>query len=119
MDPTQDLELEAPTRAADRPARDPLLRRLADQSVRQLRPHGEKTVLWLHRQADRMDLVPPDFGEERPVDRDNAESLVKEWIRQARLWAGYNPEQVLALKAGAVALGVALMVLIILVGAIR
>lgn len=119
MDPTQDLELDVTPSAAADPDRDPLLRRLADRSLRPLRPHGQKTVLWLHRQADRMDLVPPEFGAERSVDREDAESLVREWLRQARLWAGYNPEQVLALKAGGVALGIALLVLIFLVGAIR
>lgn len=119
MDQSQDLDLEAPPRPAAGPAREPLFRRIADQSVRSLRPTGEKTVLWLHRQADRMDLVPPEFGQEAEVDRESAGSLVKEWIRQAKLWAGYNPEEMLALKAGAVALGVALLVLVFLVGAIR
>lgn len=84
-----------------------------------LRRPVEKIVVWLHAQADRMDLVPTEFGDADPVDRDDAASLVREWLRQARLWAAYNPEQVLALKAGAVALGIALLVLVALVRAIR
>jgi len=84
-----------------------------------LRQAGETAVLWLHRQADRMDLVPPEFGQDAQVDEADGGSLLKEWIRQARLWAAYNPEQMLALKAGAVALGIALLVLVVLVGAIR
>jgi hypothetical protein len=84
-----------------------------------LRQAGARTIVWLHQQADRMDLVPPEFGDEKPVDRADAGSLLKEWVRQARLWAGYNPEQVLGLKVGAVALGVALVLLVALVGAIR
>jgi len=84
-----------------------------------LRQAGERTIVWLHEQADRMDLVPPEFGDDKPVDRADAGSLLKEWLRQARLWAAYNPEQVLGLKVGAAALGVALVLLVALVGAIR
>jgi hypothetical protein len=84
-----------------------------------LRHAGERTIVWLHEQADRMDLVPPDFGDEKPVDRADAGSLLKEWMRQARLWRSYNPEQVLGLKVGAVALGLVLIALVALVGAIR
>jgi hypothetical protein len=79
----------------------------------------EQAVLWLHAQAERMDLVPSEFGDGEPVDHSDAGSVVREWIRQARLWAAYNPEQVLALKAGGVALGIALLLLIALVRAIR
>lgn len=103
MDQTSDLSLEKP--ASAKPDR--------------RRGAGGRTVLWLHRQADRMDLVPPEFGREAEVDPGDGGSLLKEWLRQARLWADYNPEQLLALKAGAVALGIALLVLVILVGAIR
>lgn len=86
---------------------------------RHLRQAGEKAVLWLHRYADRMDLVPPEFGQEAQVDHADGGSLLREWVRQGRLWAAYNPEQMLALKAGAVALGIALLTLVILIGAIR
>ena len=83
-------------------------------------PHlSETAVLWLHRQAERLDLTPPEFGQEREVDPTDGGAVRREWVRQAKLWAGYNPEQMLALKAGAVALGIALLVLVILVGAIR
>ena len=103
MDQTSDLELEKPSAA--KPDR--------------LRQVGETTVVWLHRQADRLDLVPPEFGQDAAVDPADGGSLFREWVRQARMWASYNPEQMLALKAGTVALGVALLVLVILVGAIR
>jgi hypothetical protein len=75
-------------------------------------------VLWLHRQADRLDLIPSEFGDGRPVDLQDPRAVVGEWRRQLRLWAAYNPEEVLALKAGAVALGLALLVLLAVVGAL-
>jgi hypothetical protein len=108
MDPTSNLDLQAPASSPAERKRENRLRQAA-----------ETAVIWLHAQAERMDLVPTEFGDEAPVDRGDPRSLIKEWRRQARLWAGYNPEQVLALKAGAVALGVALLVLVALVGAIR
>jgi hypothetical protein len=80
---------------------------------------GEGTVVWLHKQADRMDLLPPEFGDEAEVDASDAKSLVREWLRQVKLWAAYSPEQVLAIKVGAVVLAGALLALIVLVGAIR
>jgi len=84
-----------------------------------LKRAGESTLVWLHRQALRLDLVPAAFGDEAPVDENDAGSLVREWRRQLRLWADYSPEQVLAIKLGSLALGVALVVLVILVGTIR
>jgi hypothetical protein len=105
---TSHLGLEPPREAADQRKRESGLRQT-----------GERTIVWLHEQADRMDLVPPEFGDGHPVDRADAGSLLTEWARQARLWAGYNPEQVLGLKVGAVALGAALVLLVVLVGAIR
>lgn len=106
MHTSSDTDLQTPPAEAPRkPAR--------------LRRAGEDAVLWLHRQADRMDLVPPEFGQEAEVDDHDAGSLLREWTRQAKLWAAYNPEEMLALKAGAVALGVALFVLIVIIGAIR
>lgn len=107
MEPSQDLEASArPARAANRP-------------LERVRPVGARLVLWLHHQAERLDLVPTEFGDETPVDREDAASLAAEWLRQVRLWAGYNSEKMLALKAGAGALGVALLLLIVLIGAIR
>jgi len=101
----QELDLEAPAVARQRPGR--------------LRRMGDRLVIWLHREAQRRDLVPAEFGEREPVDEADARALVREWTRQAQLWADYNPEELLALKAGAVGLGAALLVLIILIGAIR
>lgn len=98
----QDPPTQAPPKAAER-----------------LKRASEGAVVWLHRQADRMDLVPPEFGDEAPVDANDAGSLLREWLRQVKLWAAYSPEQVLAIKIGAAALAAALVVLVILVGAIR
>jgi hypothetical protein len=108
MDPTSNVELDASTNS-------PVVRK-RDNVLRQ---GGERAIIWLHAQAERMDLTPTEFGDEGPVDRGDARSLVREWLRQARLWAGYNPEQLLALKAGAVVLGGALLVLVAIVRAIR
>jgi hypothetical protein len=108
MDPTSNLDLQAPAGSA-----------AESKPGNRLRQAGEKAVVWLHAQAERMDLVPTEFGDETPVDRSDAQLLLREWRRQARLWASYNPEEMLALKAGAVALAVALLVLVALVGAIR
>jgi hypothetical protein len=91
----------------------------AAKPAERLKRASEGAVVWLHRQADRMDLVPPEFGDEAPVDASDAKSLLREWLRQVKLWADYSPEQVLALKTGAIALAVALLALVILVGAIR
>lgn len=84
-----------------------------------LRRLGENLVLWLHRQADRWDLIPAEFGGEAPVDQADAAAVAREWLRQLRLWAAYNPEEVLALKAGGAVLGAALLALVILVAALR
>jgi hypothetical protein len=108
MDPTSNLDLQSPAKASD-----------ARKRENGLLQTGEKMVVWLHAQAERMDMTPAEFGDEAPVDPSDARSLVREWLRQARLWAAYNPEQLLGLKAGAVALGIALLVLVALVGAIR
>jgi len=91
--------------------------RLARLSGR-LRRAGEGAVLWLHRRAERLDLIPPEFGREAEVDAGDARAVAREWVRQARLWAGYNPEQMLALKAGGAALAGALLVLVVLIGAL-
>jgi hypothetical protein len=108
METASKLDLERPPEAAGQRKRE-----------NGLRHAGERTIVWLHEQADRMDLVPPEFGDGKPVDSADAGSLLKEWVRQARLWESYNPEQVLGLKVGAVALGLALLVLVALVRAIH
>jgi hypothetical protein len=109
MTDTPELNLQDPPLHPARPAR----------ALDRLKRARDGAVVWLHRQAERLDLVPQAFGEETPVDAGDAKSLAREWLRQARLWADYSPEQVLAIKTGAVALAVALLVLVILVGAIR
>ncbi|HEV2531613.1 hypothetical protein [Phenylobacterium sp.] len=105
---TRDLDLEAASATSHGPRREGWLRRA-----------GDGLVVWLHRQAQRRDLVPAEFGDRDPVDEADATSLMREWTRQARLWADYNPEQMLAMKAGTAALGVALLALVVLIGAIR
>lgn len=57
-------------------------------------------VLSLHRLADRLELIPPEFGAHSHVDPDDGRSILAEWIRYARQWASYNPEEVFALKVG-------------------
>jgi len=104
-----EVHLQDPTVEAPRPAK----------ISHRLKRARDGAVVWLHRQADRLDLVPPEFGDKTPVDTGDAPSLVREWLRQVRLWADYSPEQVLAIKTGAVALAVALVALVILVGAVR
>lgn len=79
---------------------------------------GDRAVLWMHREAERRDLLPAHFGVETGIDVSDARAVLGEWIRQAKLWAGDNPERMLAWKAGAVALGGALLVLVVLVRAI-
>ena len=113
MNPPPRPELEAPLQdIADTPA--------APRGGRsRLRRAGDATVLWLHRLADRFDLVPTEFGRDTEVDDTDAGSIAREWRRQAKLWADYNPEEMFALKAGAAGLGLGLVVLLMLVGAVR
>lgn len=59
-----------------------------------------RLVLAAHRQAERLDLVPAEFGAESQVDSNDATAILAEWIRYARFWAGYNPEEMFALKVG-------------------
>lgn len=102
MGSSSDVDLQARTTARERP-----LRRVMGAAI-----------LWLHRQADRLDLIPSEFGDETPVDTGDAWKVAAEWRRQLRLWAAYNPEEVLAMKAGAVTLGAALVILVAVVGAL-
>jgi hypothetical protein len=111
MEPSPELDLERPPSASG-----PDMRHRAASA---LRTASDSTVLWLHRQADRFDLVPTEFGREAEVDPGDARSVAREWWRQARLWAAYNPEEMFALKVGAVAFGAALIGLVLLVGAVR
>lgn len=116
MDPARNIDAPSPPAKG---AASPALAGFAGRARTALRRLAERLILWLHRQADRLDLIPAEFGDETPVDHADAGSLAREWLRQARLWASYNPEEMLALKAGAVALGAALLGLVILVAAIR
>lgn len=84
-----------------------------------LRRLGANVVLWLHHEAERRDLVPCEFGDGEELDLADARAVAREWRRQLRLWAAYNPEEVLALKAGATALGLALVVLILIARAVN
>lgn len=108
MDQIQELEMSAP---------------VADPGV-QPRPRGrlrklsDRVVVWLHRQAERADLVPAEFAAGREIDAADAEALRDEWVRQLRLWADHNPEELLAWKAGVAVLGAALLVLVIVVRAL-
>lgn len=117
MDPSPDLDVPARPMTEDRPPPSP--DGFGARAATRLRAELERLVLWLHRQAERRDLVPVEFGDETAVDPDDARAVAREWLRQARLWAAYNPEEMLALKAGAAALGAALIALVILVAAIR
>lgn len=108
MDPTSQLELEAP---AVKPS-------LKVSLEARLRRAAKQSVLWLHAQADRFDLIPAEFGQEAQVDTASARSVAREWLRQLKLWMAYNPEEMLAIKAGVAALGVALIVLVVIVGAV-
>jgi len=83
------------------------------------RPLLHRLALWLHGQAERFDLVPTEYGQEVQVDPADARSVAAEWLRQGKLWAAYNPEQVLALKVGAAVLGLVLVALAMLAGSIR
>ena len=55
----------------------------------------------LHRLADRLELIPPEFDAESRLAPDDAPAILAEWIHWVRRWAGHNPEEVFALKVGA------------------
>lgn len=58
-------------------------------------------TLKAHALAVRFDLAPAEFGDADPVDDTDPAALRREWLRQLRMWASYNPEDVFALKAAA------------------
>jgi hypothetical protein len=76
-------------------------------------------TLRAHRLADRLDIVPDEFGKAEPVDEADASTVAAEWLRCLRLWASYNPEEVFALKIGAALLGALAAGLWILVAMMR
>jgi hypothetical protein len=79
----------------------------------------DAAVLFGHRLAARLDLIPPEFGSETPLDETDPKAVLAEWLRYLRLWAGYNPEELFALKVGAAMLLAALVALWMAVGLLR
>jgi hypothetical protein len=61
---------------------------------------GDGLALAAHRLADRLDLVPSEFGRDSLVDETDARRVRAEWLRCLRLWSAYNPEEVFALQVG-------------------
>ena len=78
----------------------------------------DAAVLKAHALAVRFDRVPDSFGVDVALDEADPKALRREWLRQLHLWADYSPEQVFALKAGALMLGAVLAVLLIVVAVI-
>lgn len=78
----------------------------------------DAAVLQAHALAVRLDRVPPEFGDGDPVDETDPQALAREWRRQYRIWADSSPEQLFAIKVGAVLLGGALIVLLIFIAAL-
>ncbi|WP_309091436.1 hypothetical protein [Phenylobacterium sp.] len=77
----------------------------------------DAAVLRLHALAVRLDRVPPEFGDAEPVDETDPKALRREWARQYRIWADSSPEQLFAIKVGALLLGGPLLVLLIFIAA--
>jgi hypothetical protein len=75
-------------------------------------------VLRAHGLAVRLDRVPEGFGDDAPVNEADAGAVRREWLRLLRQWADYSPEEVFALKAGALMLGAVLVGLLIMVAVI-
>ena len=65
-----------------------------------------------HALAVRLEQLPDGFGDATPVDETDPRAVRAEWRRQFHLWVDYSPEQVFALKAGALILGAALAVVL-------
>jgi hypothetical protein len=78
----------------------------------------DAAVLRAHALAVRLDRVPDGFGDEAAVDETDPQALRREWLRQLHQWADYSPEEVFALKAGALMLGGVLAALLIVVAVI-
>ena len=84
-----------------------------------LRRIASDLVLRCHRTVERLDALPAEFGKAGSLDETDAQALITEWRRCLKAWADYNPEEVFALKVGAVLLGVALATLWMLVALLR
>lgn len=69
-------------------------------------------ILRAHAWAEASDLVPDDYGGGAEIARHDAEVIAREWRRQLRRWAVFNPEEALAWKVGAAALGTVLLALV-------
>jgi hypothetical protein len=76
-------------------------------------------VLRGHGLARRFDAIPQEFGAPDGIDEDDPKALRAEWLRQLRLWADYNPEEVFALKVGGGLLLAAVAALWLAIGTIR
>jgi hypothetical protein len=82
--------------------------------------HGrDAAIVGLHRLAVRLDLVPPEFGGEQPIDSTDAPAVFAAWKRYFRLWAGYRPQEVFALRVGCAILLAALVAVWLAVPIIR
>ena len=78
----------------------------------------DAAVLQAHGLAVRLDRVPQEFGDADPVDEADPKALRREWRRQFQIWADSSPEQLFALKVGAVLLGGPLVLLLIFIAAL-
>jgi hypothetical protein len=76
-------------------------------------------VVRAHAMAVRFDATPDEFGKEGEVDETDPHALVAEWRRCLEAWAGYNPEEVFAVKVGVALLAAALFALWVLVALVR
>lgn len=74
-------------------------------------------TLRLHALAQRLDWTPSEFGDAEPVDETDPRALRREWLRQYRIWADSSPEQLFAIKVGAILLGAPLIVLLVFIAA--
>ena len=74
-------------------------------------------VLRGHALAIQLDRVPQEFGDADPVDETDPKALRREWRRQFRIWADSSPEQLFAIKVGAVLLGGTIVLLLAFVAA--
>ena len=78
----------------------------------------DAVVLKGHGLAVRLERLPVGFGDAGPVDEADPRALRREWLRQLRLWADSSPEELFALKAGALMLGAAIAAMLIVVAVI-
>jgi len=74
-------------------------------------------VLRGHSMAIQFDRVPQEFGDADPVDEADPKALRREWLRQFRIWADSSPEQLFAIKVGAVLMTGAIVLLLVFVAA--